>query len=223
MAEFVEFIDHSTYLFFWAVNKTWIPDSRFRIGSDWTRVSNSFWCRIIFEKNNFKQWHRWIGYFFFWAACASNKENCFSCITSLKIHHQLQNHCKELFSPELHWEIFCSITSCDYNSKTRLVIAILSLNYGWFWFGTKQFYKCLISTMKDFMICTDQGLLWLKLYLHFLQRGTLVWNKILVPTKRIPWKNVFHKFLWHTNDLFLIEILLSLIYTGVLCMVNEVT
>ena len=118
--------------------------------------------------------------FFFWAACACNKENCFSCITSLKIHHQLENHCKELFSPELHWEIFCCITSCDYNSKTRLgecnfVMIFLSreLNYGWFWFGTKQFYKCLISTMKDFMICTDQGLLCLKHYLHYLCREGL--------------------------------------------------
>ena len=30
--------------------------------------------------------------FFFRAACASNKKNSFSCITSLKIHHQLENH-----------------------------------------------------------------------------------------------------------------------------------
>jgi len=29
-------------------------------------------------------------------------------------------------------------------------------------FGTKQFYKVLISTLKDFMIFTDEGLLCLK-------------------------------------------------------------
>ena len=58
--------------------------------------------------------------FFFPAACVSNKKNCFSCITSLKIHHQLENHHKELFSSKLHWEIFCCINSCDYNSTTRL-------------------------------------------------------------------------------------------------------
>ena len=58
--------------------------------------------------------------FFFRAACVSNKKNCFSCITSLKIHHQLENHRKELFSSKLHWEIFCCINSCDYNSTTRL-------------------------------------------------------------------------------------------------------
>ena len=44
----------------------------------------------------------------------------FSCITRLKIHHQLENQCKELFSTELHWEIFCCITSYDHNSKKRL-------------------------------------------------------------------------------------------------------
>ena len=43
----------------------------------------------------------------------------FSCITRLKIHHQLENQCKELFSTELHWEIFCCITSYDHNSKKR--------------------------------------------------------------------------------------------------------
>ena len=57
---------------------------------------------------------------FFRATCVSNKKNCFSCITSLKIHHQLENHRKELFSSKLHWEIFCCINSCDYNSTTRL-------------------------------------------------------------------------------------------------------
>ena len=55
------------------------------------------------------------------AACVTNnKKNRFSCITRLKIHHQLENHRKELFSTELHWEIFCCITSYDYNSKERL-------------------------------------------------------------------------------------------------------
>ena len=45
----------------------------------------------------------------------------FSCITiRLKIHHQLENHHKELFSTELYWEIFCCITSNEYNSKKRL-------------------------------------------------------------------------------------------------------
>ena len=58
--------------------------------------------------------------FFFRAACVPNEKNCFSSITSLKIHHQLENHRKELLSPELHWEIFCCINSCNYNSKTRL-------------------------------------------------------------------------------------------------------
>ena len=41
------------------------------------------------------------------------KKNRFSCITRLKIHHQLENHRTELFSTELHWEIFCCITSYD--------------------------------------------------------------------------------------------------------------
>ena len=45
------------------------------------------------------------------------KNNRLSCITRLKIHHQLENHRKELFSTELHWEIFCGITSYDYNSR----------------------------------------------------------------------------------------------------------
>ena len=36
--------------------------------------------------------------------------NRFSCITRLKIHHQLENHREELFSTELHWEILCCIT-----------------------------------------------------------------------------------------------------------------
>ena len=43
------------------------------------------------------------------------KNNRFSCITRLKIQHQLKNHHKQLFSTELHWEIFCYITSYDYN------------------------------------------------------------------------------------------------------------
>ena len=38
------------------------------------------------------------------------KRNRFSCIIKLSIHHQLENHRKELFSTELHWEIFCYIT-----------------------------------------------------------------------------------------------------------------
>ena len=46
----------------------------------------------------------------------TKKKNHFSCITRLKIHHQLENHCKELFSTELHWEIFCCITSYNYNN-----------------------------------------------------------------------------------------------------------
>ena len=45
----------------------------------------------------------------------TNIKNHFSCITRLKIHQQLENHRKELFSIELHWEIFCCITSYDYN------------------------------------------------------------------------------------------------------------
>ena len=59
--------------------------------------------------------------FFFRAACVTNKKrNHFSSITRLKIHHQLENHRKELFSTELCWEIFCCINSYDFNSKTRL-------------------------------------------------------------------------------------------------------
>ena len=34
------------------------------------------------------------------------KKNRFSCITRLKIHHQLENHHKELCSTELHWKSF---------------------------------------------------------------------------------------------------------------------
>ena len=40
--------------------------------------------------------------------------------TEPPVHYQLENHRKKLFSPDLHREIFCCITSCDYNSKTRL-------------------------------------------------------------------------------------------------------
>ena len=50
----------------------------------------------------------------------TNKKNRFSCITRLKIHHQLESHRTELFSTKLHWEIFCCISSYDYNSKQRL-------------------------------------------------------------------------------------------------------
>ena len=48
------------------------------------------------------------------------KKHRLSCITRLKIHLQLENHRKELFSTELQWEISCCITSYDYNSKRRL-------------------------------------------------------------------------------------------------------
>ena len=47
------------------------------------------------------------------------KKNRFSCITRLKIHHQLENHRKELFSTELQWEIFCCITSYHYNFQKQ--------------------------------------------------------------------------------------------------------
>ena len=57
--------------------------------------------------------------FFFRATCVFNIKKILF-IISLKIHHQLENHRKELFSPELHWEIFCCITSCHFISKTRL-------------------------------------------------------------------------------------------------------
>ena len=43
--------------------------------------------------------------------------NRFSCITRLNIHHQLENHHEELFSTELHWEVFCCIITI---SKKRL-------------------------------------------------------------------------------------------------------
>ena len=41
------------------------------------------------------------------SACVTNKKNCFLYITRIKIHHQLVDPRKELFSTELHWEIFC--------------------------------------------------------------------------------------------------------------------
>ena len=53
-----------------------------------------------------------------------------SCITRLKIHHQLENHRKELFSTELHREIFCCITSYHYNFQ-------------------KQAWSCDIARIKD--------------------------------------------------------------------------
>ena len=43
------------------------------------------------------------------------KKNRFSCITRLNIHHQLENHRKEVFSTKLHWKIFCCITAYDYS------------------------------------------------------------------------------------------------------------
>ena len=48
------------------------------------------------------------------------KKKSISCTTRLNIHHKLENHRKELFSTELHWEIFCCIASYDYNSKKSL-------------------------------------------------------------------------------------------------------
>ena len=43
------------------------------------------------------------------------KKDRLSCTTTrLKLHHKLQKHRKELFSTELHWEIFSCITSFDY-------------------------------------------------------------------------------------------------------------
>ena len=58
------------------------------------------------------------------------KKNRFSCITRLKVHHQIENHCKELFSTELHWEIFCCIPSYHYNFQ-------------------KQAWSCDIARIKD--------------------------------------------------------------------------
>jgi len=59
---------------------------------------------------------------FFRAACVTYifLKSRFSCITWLKIHRQLKNHCTELSSTDLQWKIFCGITSYDYNSKKRL-------------------------------------------------------------------------------------------------------
>ena len=69
-------------------------------------------CRIIiFLEKAVLRMTQADGIFGFRAACVSNKKNCFSCITSLKIHHQLENHRKELFSSKLHGEIFCCINS----------------------------------------------------------------------------------------------------------------
>ena len=48
------------------------------------------------------------------------KNNRFSCITRLKIDHQLENHRKNYFQTEPHWEIFCCTTSYHYNSKRGL-------------------------------------------------------------------------------------------------------
>ena len=48
----------------------------------------------------------------------------FSCITRLEIHHQLENQCKELFSTELHWEIFCCIT----NPESKMVERDVSIS-----------------------------------------------------------------------------------------------
>ena len=57
--------------------------------------------------------------FLFRAACVTNKKNRFSCIARLKIHYQLENRRKQLFSTELvlHWEIFCCTTSYDYIAR----------------------------------------------------------------------------------------------------------
>ena len=57
--------------------------------------------------------------FFFRAACVSNNKNRFSFIPALKFTSSLKISAKKLFSPELHWEMFCCITTCEYNSKTR--------------------------------------------------------------------------------------------------------
>ena len=104
-----------------AVNKIRIG---FRIGSDRTPdgiglVSSLFVLNYYFAKSSFNDntggWD-----FFSRTACVTNKKNRFSCVTRIKIHYQLENHRKDLFSTELHYTIFCCTTSYDYNSKTRL-------------------------------------------------------------------------------------------------------
>ena len=48
------------------------------------------------------------------------KKKSFRTHISPEIHHQLENPCKELFSTELHWEIFCCIrkkSRTGYKSK----------------------------------------------------------------------------------------------------------
>ena len=82
------------------------PDSGSdRIGSDWYLQNYYFWEKATLTMILADR------IFFFRATCVSNKKNCFSCITSLQIHHQLENHRKELFSSKLHGEIFCCINS----------------------------------------------------------------------------------------------------------------
>ena len=39
--------------------------------------------------------------------------------TRPKIHHELENHRKELFATELHSKIFCCITSYDNNCNPK--------------------------------------------------------------------------------------------------------
>ena len=57
--------------------------------------------------------------FFFRAVCVTNKTSRFSCFHQAKIHHELENHCKELFATELNSEIFCCITSYDNNCNPK--------------------------------------------------------------------------------------------------------
>ena len=73
------------------------------------------WSRHVWTSNWFDS------DFFFRAACVTTKKNRFSCITRLKIQHQLENQHKELFSTELHWEIFCCITQ-DLNNRSKSMI-----------------------------------------------------------------------------------------------------
>ena len=103
-----------------AVNKTCIGFRiGLRIGSD--RISDRIGLRIGWDRirlifsllvPNYYFWEKAVlitmtqvdRIFFFGATCVSNNKNCFSCITSLKIHYQLENHHFRDFRNRLLWK-----------------------------------------------------------------------------------------------------------------------
>lgn len=95
----------------------------FRIGSDFGSDRTgifAFGAELLFWKKAVLTMKQVDQTFFFRATCVSNNKNRFSFIPVLKFTSSLKIIAEKLFSPALHWEMFCCITTCEYNSKTRI-------------------------------------------------------------------------------------------------------